>query len=394
MSGEQPIQLEKLFRVMEGRRRFTLGIPAPSTTHFSLAVLTPEGASMLVSQGIEVVIERGMGRSIHYADNRYSKAGASIGSRAETLACDVVLYWGWLEPQEISAMKPHSVLLTMDTRQRLPQASAMLFMERRINVIALDNVRDRRGLFPLADILDEVSGRACVATATSFLADPNLGKGILLGGIAGVNPCEVVILGTGMAALAAARSVIGLGGMVRLFDNDPYCLRTAISELGPAVIGSSLHPSVLGHALGAADVIIATRLDRHFAIDDTVLDSLKKGAILFDLADRQGISATFPTLKCVNVATALEDGVLPGSNVCFINPVSAVPRSAAMAMTNDIIPIVDRLFGSGHGLINVLKTDAGLRGAVLFFRGRAVSRDLAEALRLRWVDINLLLTFS
>ena len=390
----QPEQLEQLFKVKEGTRRFTLGMPTSANTECPLTLLTPEGASMLVSQGIEVLIEKGTGKSIHYDDSRYSRAGVQIASRQETLGCDVVLYGGRITPEEAKLLKPHSILLTLSQVLSMQAETVQIMLGRRTTVIALDLVRDRRGLCPLADILGEVSGRAAIASATSFLAEPEVGKGILLGGVAGINPCEVVILGTGMAALAAARSAIGLGGMVRLFDSDPYCLRTAMAELGPAVIGSAMHPVVLGHALSSADVVIATPLSRRFAIGESVLENMKKGVIIFDLNDHEGISGIFPTLQCINAASAIRSGVEPGSNVCFVNPVGCVPRTAAMALTNDIVPVIDRLLGSGRGLMNVLKTDSGLRSSVLLFRGRVVSREAADRLGMKWIDINLLLSFS
>ena len=390
----KPEQLEQLFKTIDERRRFTLGIPNTEGTDCPLTLLTPEGVSMLVSQGIEVKIEKGAGQSIHYPDNRYSRSGAEISSRVETLRCDVVLYAGRLTPDEAALLKPHGVLLTLLLNLPLHAETVQVLLNRRITVMALDRIRDHRGLYPLADILGEVSGRAAITTATSFMADPIVGKGILLGGVAGVNPCEVTILGTGMSALAAARSAIGLGGMVRLFDSDPYCLRTAMAELGPAVIGSALHPIVLGHALASADIIIATRVSRRFAIDDSVLDSMKQGVIIIDLDHHNGLSGTFPTLKCVDVTTAIAQKVEPSRNVCLINPVGTVPRTAAMALTNDIVPVIDRIFGSGRGLMNVLKTDGGLRASTVLFRGRVVNREIADRLSVKWIDINLLLSFS
>lgn len=349
---------------------------------------------MLVSQGIEVMAEKGIGDAIHYEDGRYSRSGANIVSRTEALGCDVVLYAGHLTPEEAMLLKPHAVLLTLMNNCPLRAATAQVLLGRRITVMALNEIRDRRGNRPVTDILGEVGGRAAIATATALLADPGVGKGILLGGVAGVNPCEVVVLGTGMAALAAARSAIGLGGMVRLFDSDAYSLRAAMAELGPAVIGSALHPVVLGHALGSADVVVATALNRRFSIDESVLDSMKKGVVIFDLNDHDGISGVFPTLRCVDVKDAVSRNTAPGSNLCLINAAGAVPRTAAMALTNDIVPIIDRMFGSGTGLMNALKTDVGLRVAVVCFRGRVVSQAAADSLGVKAVDINLMLSFS
>lgn len=390
----KPEQLEQLFTTIDSRRRFTLGMPLTAGTDCPLTLLTPEGVSMLVSQGIEVKVEKNIGRTIHYDDSRYSRAGAEVTSRQETLSCDVVVYAGRLTPDEAQLLKPHAVLLTLLLNQPIHPETAQVLLNRRVTMLALDRVRDHRGLCPLADILGEVSGRSAITVATSLMADPLVGKGILLGGVAGVNPCEVTILGTGMSALAAARSAIGLGGMVRLFDSDPYCLRMAMAELGPAVIGSALHPIVLGHALASADIIIATRISRHFAIDDSVIDNMKQGVIIIDLNHHDGISGIFPTLRCMDITTAVAQKAEPGRNLCLINPIGTVPRTAAMALTNDIVPIIDRIFGSGRGLMNVLKTDNGLRSATVFFRGRIVNREVAEKLAAKWIDINLLLSFS
>lgn len=394
MTGiSRPEQMEQLFRVAEAKRRFSLGLPSLRSAVCPGVLLTPEGVSMLASQGIEVRVEKGMGMPIRYDDERYARAGAAIVDGAETWTADVVLYPDYPNAEQAHRMKPHSILMMLKNNRNISVETARTFMERRITVIALDAVTDHRRMHPVSDILGEVSGRAAVMAATSFLAASN-GKGILLGGIAGVNPSETVILGTGMSALAAARSTIGLGGLVRMFDSDPYCLRTAIAELGAAVIGSALHPTVLGHALKSADVVIATRLGRGFAMDSSVLESMKKGVVILDLDDHNGISGVFPTLECIDVAAALAAGIAPGNNICFVNPGGTVQRTAAMAMTNDIIPIVDRLFGTGRGLINVLKTDPGLRMAVLFFGGKSVNREISERIGARCVDINLMLSFS
>lgn len=394
MTVNKPEQLEQMLKIKTGRRRFTLGMPRSLSRAFGLTMLTPEGVSMLVSQGIEVKIEKGAGSVIHYDDERYAQSGAEITNRAEAFACDVVLYPAPLSVNEILTLRPHSVVLTLfEAVPRNPE-SVNFLLGRRITVLALNEVLDDRGNRPVADILGEVSGRAAIVLASSFLSDIRSGKGLLLGGVAGVNPCEVVILGTGMAALAAARSAIGLGGMVRLFDSDPYCLRKAITELGPAVIGSALHPRVLGNALRSADVVVATSLTRGFAIDDTVIESMKKGVVIFDLNDHDGISGVFPTLKCVDAAESVAGGTEAGSTICFTNAACAVPRTAAMAMTNDIVPIIDRIFGSGAGLQAALKIDAGLRNSAVFFRGRIVNRRIGDLLGVKTLDINLLLSFS
>lgn len=394
MTIHRPDIQEQTIIIKERRRRFTLGIPVGRWPHYPPTLLTPEGAHLLDSRDIEVCVEKGVGEIINYTDSRYAAAGANIVSRRDTLQCDVVLYPGQLTAKEASLMKHRAVLLTLMRNRDIDIETAGIMLSKSITVIALDYVRDFHGKRPLADILGEVSGRAAITIASSYLSTAAGGKGILLGGVAGVNPCEVVILGTGMSALAAARSAIGLGSIVRLFDNDQYCLRTAISELGAAVIGSTLHPAVLSHALISADIIIATRLNQSFAFDNVMIDNLKQGAVIMDLNDRKGHSAVFPTLRCLDVSKSFQEVDIVSSRVCFINPGNAVPRTAAMAATNDIVPVFDRLFRSGAGLMNVFKTDSGLRGAVMMFGARIVHPHAAEILGVKCVDISLLLSFS
>lgn len=391
-----PAILEQMTMMKNGRRTLTLGVPAPRAPYDRRMALTPEGASILVSQGIKVQIERDAGSTIHYDDNRYARAGAAIVTRVEALASDIIVYIGALTPVEAATIRPHAVLLTLFDSAVYQPATVNVLLERQITVFALNYITDQAGNRPVADILGEVDGRAAIAIGSSLLADPEYGKGILLGGVAGVNPCEVLILGSGMAAIAAARSAIGLGGIVRMFDNDPYSLRTAIALTGPGVIGSALHPRVIGTALRTADVVIVTPMKRCFCVDDTVIDEMKSGVVIFDLGARAGISGTFPTLRCIDMAVVSkhDKDMMAGTRTCYTNAAGAVPRTTAMAITNELIPILNRLTSGTGGVQNALKIDAGLREGAVLYRGRVVNRIVAESYGVKVIDINLLITFS
>ncbi len=392
-----PEILEQLTRIKKGRRVYSIGIPAPRLPDERRVPLTPEGASILVSDGYEVRIESNAGQPIHYDDRRYAAAGANLATRTETLAADIVIYLGSLTPPEAARLQPGTLFMTLQESVGQSTETLKILLQRRVTVIALNLVADSRGNRPVADILGEIDGRAAIAISSSLLADADHGKGILLGGVAGVNPAEVLILGSGMAALAAARSAIGLGGIVRLFDSDPYSLRDAMGELGPAVIGSALHPRVLGRALSTADIVVATSLFAPFSIADSVVEEMKRGVVIFDLTARSGISSVFPTLHCIDLAAASTGHDKPmadGPRVCYINAAGAVPRTTAMALTNELIPLLARLVGSGSGVENSLKIDSGLRPGIVAYRGRVVNQRLADKFGLKAIDINLLLSFS
>lgn len=168
------------------------------------------------------------------------------------------------------------MLLTLLCPDKI-HADSIIEMQRMAIVgVAVNNIADERGNRPFADILAEIDGRAAIATASSLLADANAGKGILLGGIAGLNPCEVTVIGSGIAAIAASRSALGLGAIVRMFDDDVYSLRAAVRDLGPGVIASSLHERVLTSALRTADVVIATPMQSKLSIGTDTVEIMKK----------------------------------------------------------------------------------------------------------------------
>lgn len=384
---EQPVE------TATARRRFSIGVPASIARHERRFPLTPEAVGILTEEGFSVKIERGAPETIHYTDNRYSRAGAAIVDRVTTLQCDIVIHLAPLPPADIAAMRRGAMLLTLfyEGRNYTSELAASL-LKHNILAIALDLIADDRGQAPFADILSEIDGRASMAIASSLLADAVAGKGILLGGIAGINPCEVMILGSGIAARAAALSAIGLGARVRMFDSDIYSLRSTILRLGPGVDGSAIHPHVVENALRSADVVIATPLRRPVSIAPEQVELMKRGVITFDITDRPG--TTFPSLPTVDLAVArYTDNTLDGHRVSYINAGSAVPRTAAMALSDTLISMFRDLV-TCEGLANAVKITPGIQGAALTFSGHAVNPVIARMAGCRPTDLSLFLQLS
>ena len=253
-----PTAVEQPCEVRNRNRRLTIGLPRcedPAERRFPL---TPEGAALLIERGFSVKMQEGAAESIHYEDSRYIRAGVEIAPRSETLSCDIVIYTATLSESDARALRRGAMVLTLLRAACGNERVIRALLERHVISIALDLVEDERGCTPFADILAEIDGRASIAIASSLLADSQKGKGILLGGVAGIVPCEVLVIGSGIAACAASRSAVGLGATVRMFDNDIYSLRRASQELGAGVITSALHPRTLDNALRTADVVVAT----------------------------------------------------------------------------------------------------------------------------------------
>lgn len=387
-----PTPLEAPADTAIGRRSLMIGLPRcvnPSEQRFPL---TPEAVATLVNRGFAVVMEKDAARHIHYPDNAYLRAGARIASRRETLEADIVIHLAPLPLADIGCLRRGALLLSLANLNRSngPEVTRRL-LDRKVINIALDLIADETGHLPFADILSEIDGRAAMVIASSMMADPVNGKGILLGGVAGVIPCEVVILGSNLAACAAARSAIGLGATVRMFDDDVYRLRRALRRLGEGVIGSSVHPNALENAIHSADVVIATSLRCRVVVDSDGEKIMKKGVILFDLSDEPG--KAFPAMPLVDLGVEPPRSPLSGHRCCHHNVGSTVPRTSAMALSDTFITMLDAIAGCG-ACSSAIQLTGGLQKATLTFLGHAVNRRVAEIAGVRHTDINLLLSLS
>ncbi len=387
--------LEQPARVVASPRSVIIGFPASNHPGERRFPLTPEGAALLIDRGFRVKVEKGAARPIHYTDSQYLRSGAEICSRDEALACDIVIHLAPVSPRDARIVRRGAILFTLlSPHLQNPQAIELL-RTRHVIAIALDLIEDSDGNRPFDDILAEIDGRAAMALASSLLADAEHGKGILLGGIAGIVPCEVSILGSGIAACSAARSAVGMGAMVRMFDDDVYSLRRAARELGHGLITSSFHPKVINSALRSADIVVATPVTARFSAGSAEMAQLKKGVLIFDLSG-SGPSSVFPSLRPIDLATAASHpdiSLTEGNRVCYTHVGSAVPRTAAMALSNTLLTMLDSIMVC-DGATNALKLLPGLRKGAYTFAGRIVNATIADIAGLRAADISLFLSFS
>jgi len=388
-----PTPLEQLVKAAVTPKQVSIGLPASSSVSERRFAMTPEAVAILVDRGFSVRMEAGAAASIHYADEAYSRHGVEIVDRAGALRCDVVINLPAITEADAQRLKRGALLLGFSHVDAQSPRALKILLQKAVTAIALDRVGDSAGNHPFRDILREIDGRSAIAIASSLLADPIHGKGILLGGISGIVPCEVTIIGADLSALAAAKSVIGLGATVRLFDNDVYRLREVSEAIGPGIIPSVLHPKVVLSALRSADIVIGCSLCRPFEIGVDAVSEMKKGVIIFDLAtDRRPMFPSMPTVDLA-LASACDNAVDGHSRVCYINAGNAVPRTAAMALSNTLLTMFDDIIACDSAA-NALKLIPGIRSAAYTFLGKPVSADAARLVGMRPVDINLLLQFS
>lgn len=393
------------------RRRASIGLPKCVNNAEKRFPLTPEAVAALTRNGFTVLIEDGAASTIHYTDMAYVKAGARRASRHEALQCDIVIHLAPLPVADIRQLRRGALLLSLANLTRGNACEVITeLMHRRIINIAIDMIRDEGGNRPFGDILSELNGRSALTLAAAMLADPVNGKGILLGGIAGVIPCEVTIIGSCLAACAAARSALGLGAIVRIFDDDVYRLRTAIRQLGGGVIGSSIHPHALENALRSADIVVITGDGAPLPLEGNLNTVLKRKVLVFDLSANPGTA--FPGMRVVDLGEFGQDETLRTTTfalindtcsadgadgmrrrACFVNSGSAVPRTTAMALSDTFITLLNHI-SDCEGAGALLPLTPGLQEATLTFMGKAVNKEVARLAGVRHTDIGILLSLS
>lgn len=396
MTNQEYIPQEEPVATATARRGFTIGFPACNYHDEKRFPLTPEGGARLIERGFRVKIESGAAEPIHYTDMQYMRSGCDVVGRADTLQCDIVVHPTPLSMTDIKGLRKGAMLFTLFAPSLQEPECIKALMKKRTIAIALDLIEDDKGNRPFADILAEIDGRASLALASTLLADAEHGKGILLGGIAGINPCETVILGSDIAACSAAATAIGMGSIVRIFDNDLYRLRRAVRQLGPGVIATDMHPRVVTGALHSADIIIATpAIEPGWKLNSDEALMLKKGVLTFDLTSTDTESAPFPSMRRIPLADASMNSTRrpEGYRVCYINAGSAVPRTCAMALSNGLVTLLSGIY-TCEGMNNALKLLPGLRKAAYLFLGHVVNEQIGARTGIRAFDINLYLTLS
>lgn len=383
-----------LQELVKGGSRVTVGIPRERDTKEKRLALTPEAVNRLVEGGYRVLVESGAGFGINYSDNHFSEAGAQVvDTPAELYRADLILKVLPPSLEEVALMKPHSFLMSMIQLNRFSQEAFEAMMMKRMTAVGHEILADETGDNPVQTAISEIEGAASIAIASEMLCNTQGGKGILLGGIPGVSPTEVVIIGAGHAGTIAARAALALGATVKIFDDDIKNLRTIQQTLGQTLFTSNFHPNVLRNAFQSADVVIGAmryiNAYRHYVVPESLVRRMKRGALIIDLRMSQG--GCFETTCCLGQADPdlfEQFGIL---HYCKASISNRVARTASMAFSNIFVPLFEKM-GTMGAPLNLVRSDAGFRSGVYLYHGRPVNSYVAGHFGLPSNDIGLYLS--
>jgi alanine dehydrogenase len=383
---------EEMLAIGKKHRKLTIGIPREKQSVEQRVSLTPEAVEVLVDNGHEVILESKAGEAARYTDTDYSECGAFIvDNKKHVLNTDVILKVSPLDSKEIEMLKGNQVILSTIHFGRQSEEYIRGLMDKKTTALAIEQIKDEHGCFPIIQSMSSIAGISAINIAAELLSNQHGGKGILLGGISGITPTEVVIIGADTIAEFAARAAIGMGALVKVFDNSPHKLEELQRYLGQRCHTSIFHPKVLRRTLKSADVVIgALNLwdtgPRYFVTEDMVRE-MKKGSVIIDLSIDQG--------GCIETSEyrTLQDPVYTKYDVIHYsvpNLPSRAARTASIALSNIISPILVTI-GSSGGFKPFLKANLGVRNSVYLYNGILTNEYLGNQFGIPSKNIDLLM---
>lgn len=385
------LPLEAMLEVKKQEKQLFIGIPKETSFQENRIPLIPESVSLLVNNGHEILIEAGAGAASNFQDSDYSEAGARIVYTAEEVyKADIILKVAPPSGDELNFLQHRQYLWSIHQMSMQNEEYIRHLSGKKITAIGYEYIHEPGGVYPIIQAMSEIVGSTCILIAAEYLSNAFNGKGELLGGVAGIPPTEVVIIGGGTVGEYAARAALGLGASVKVFDNSIHRLRRLQNRLGERVYTSTLVPSILLKELKNADVAIGALRSNEgrtpVVVTDEMVSEMRVGSVIVDVSIDQG--GCFETSEVTNHSQPVfrKYGVV---HYCVPNIASRVSRTASTALSNIFTPILLDA-GAAGGIDEILWRNKAFRNGVYMFRGAITNRYVAESCQLPYKDLDLL----
>jgi alanine dehydrogenase len=385
---------EEMLEVEKKQKNLRIGIPSEDHSVESRVPITPEAVEILTGYGHEVTLEAGAGKAANYLDTDYSERGGIICEKRQEVfgGCDILLKISPPTSKEISWMKERQTLLSsFQVFTHNDEKYIRDLMQKKITAIAFERIQDEHKCYPAIRSMSAIAGTTSMLIAAEYLSNMHGGKGVMLGGVTGITPTEVVILGAGTVAEYAVRAAMGLGSEVKVFDRSVHRLRRLQNAVGQMVPTSIFHPKVILKALRSADVLIgAIRRDedsQNFFITEEMVMEMKKGSVIIDISIDMGGCIETSELRTQLDPVFVKHGVI---HYCVPNIPSRVARTASIAISNVFAPLI---VGMGETGVEGkhLKDNVGLRHGVYIYNGILTNETLGRRFGIPSKDIDLLM---
>jgi len=386
------VPLEETLEMLPKKKQLFIGIPKETSFQENRVALTPEAVNVLVNNGHDVAVEHGAGEGSFYFDSDYSEAGARIiYDKAELYKATTIIKSAPVTDEEVELLQPNQVIISPIHLPFLKADMLELLMNKKVIAIALESIKDDAGTYPIVRSMSEIAGSSAILTAAKYLSNVHNGKGILLGGISGVPPAEVLIIGAGVVGEFAARTALGLGASVKVFDNSIYRLMRLQNNVGHRCFTSVLEPVTLAQELMNADVAVGALKPMNgltpVVVSDEMVSHMKAGSVIVDVSiDRGGCFATSHVTTHENPIYKKYDVI----HYCVPNIASSVSRTASRSISNVMMPILQQCADMG-GMEGLIQGKPGIRNGVYMYKGCVTNAPIAKRFNFKYTDLDLLL---
>lgn len=382
---------EKLLKVKSNSKSLQISIPKEVSLQENRVSLTPAAVGILVANGHQVQVEQSSGKHAFFQDSEYSESGAQIVySRKEAFEADIIVKVEPPTKEELELMKPGTTVFSAIQMGNSSPDYFEALNKKKITALGFELLQDKAKGLPIVNAMSELAGSLVIPIAAEYLSSIGGGRGIILGGITGVPPTNVVILGAGTVGEYAARAAIGLGAEVRIFDNEIYKLRRIKHKLGNQAFTSAIDTDTLSQSLLSADVVIgALRAEKGHArcvVTEEMVSGMKSGAVILDVSIDQGGCIETSEITSHDLPTFTKYDVI---HYCVPNIASRAARTATTALSNILTPILLKMADNG-GMNEMIFQYSWFSKGIYGYKGCTTNLEIAKRFNLPFKDLSLL----
>ncbi len=384
--------LEEKLDIKPAGERLQIGIPKETAFQENRIALTPDAVNVLVNNGHEVTIETKAGTGSNYLDQDYSEAGAKIAYDKEAVyKAPILIKSAPIVAEECAHLQMNQTIISPLHLSLLKKEIIEDMMQKRITALGFENLKDDSGTFPIVRCMSEIAGSAAMLIAGQYLGTANAGKGVLLGGISGIPPTKVIIIGAGVVGEFATRTALAMGASVKVFDNNIYKLKRLENNLGVRVWTSVIEPKILAKQLKTCEVAVGALITESgrspIVVTENMVAAMRSGSVIIDVSiDRGGCFETSEITTHEKPTFRKHDVI----HYCVPNIASGFARTASHAISNVLMPLLIDA-GDEGGIEEMLWHNINLRHGVYMYKGHLTDIYISQRYDLKYTDLNLLI---
>ena len=384
--------LEETLDIKPKGAELFIGIPKETSFQENRVALSPDGVCVLTNNGHRVVLEANAGNGASYSDHDYSEAGAKIvHNKKEVFDCDILVKSAPVGEDELNLLKLNQFIISPIHISAMKQEILEKMMSKKITALSFENLKDDSGHNPIVRSMSEIAGSAVMLIAGQYLSNANNGKGVLVGGISGIPPTKVIIIGAGIVGEQTARTALAMGASVKIFDNSIYRLKRLQNNIGLRLYTSVIEPGILSKQLKTCDVAVgavsASGGRTPLIVTEEMVSRMRPGSVIVDVSIDHG--GCFETSR-ITTHTAPVFKKYDVIHYCVPNIPSGFARTASQAISNVLMPLMLEMADDG-GFENLVWYKINIRSGIYLFKGALTNFHLSERFDLKFTDLNLLI---